>query len=168
MKIVDNVLSNNSIMQFKIEHEEKRGQYCWLPSDLIWGDNIKDGIVGSCSTAIASDKLKNLIHADISSHLPAHDDIVVQHYVWNKGSGISKHTDQHYEFGATIYMCDNWDENAGGIFMWKEDNDTNWTGLCPKFNTMVINNNKTTHLVTPVSFLTDKPRLTLQIWGLKK
>ena len=73
------------------------------------------------------------------------------------------HNDFAYRFGATIYLNNEWHINQGGLFVYKQNNEHKV--YVPEFNSMVLNDDKSWHLVTPVSVYAGKFRTTLQIWG---
>lgn len=81
-------------------------------------------------------------------------------------SSISLHNDSHVEFGATLYLNEAWVPDDGGIFLYQHaEND--WRAHIPEFNTLVVNDNHTLHMVTPVSPFAKHYRYTIQIFGEK-
>lgn len=92
----------------------------------------------------------------------------VNNFVWTRLSYIPWHNDGIYEGGAvTIYLNPIWDENWGGIFMYREENSDEIHGIMPKFNTAVKVNNYTLHSVSFISPLASCPRYTLQLFPIK-
>lgn len=167
MVVYENVLSDETIELFRQNTLLKFGRQCWSFSSSFWGEDIRKGIVGECMTSLIDDELKNKILSEISNLLPKCSSYTLQQYIWGKNSGISKHNDGDYKFGATIYMNKDWDINYGGIFLWRkpEEPDSSMKVITPSFNTMILNNDKSIHMVTPVSPAAPDYRVTLQIWG---
>jgi Rps23 Pro-64 3,4-dihydroxylase Tpa1-like proline 4-hydroxylase len=162
---IDSVLPVNVLEKYKIEIRENARKSVWAASDLIWEENLVIGITGTCLSTLVSDSLKADIVSSIRYHVPPFEDIVAQHYIWTRGSGIAKHNDLNHRWGATIYMNESWDINNGGLFVWKNNLDNSYSTIFPNYNTMVVNNMKEEHLVTPVSQISSDLRLTIQIWG---
>jgi hypothetical protein len=87
-------------------------------------------------------------------------------YAWTRGSYISWHDDSTHETAITIYLNPHWELNWGGLFLYKEDENT-IKAVEPKFNTAVVNENSTQHSVSIVA--NDATlRMTLQIFKPKK
>ena len=167
MVVYENVLSDETIELFRQNTLSKFGSQCWGFSSSSWGKEILRGVVGECMTSLIGDELKSKILSEISHLLPECSSYTLQQYIWGKNSGISKHDDSNHEFGATIYMNRDWDINYGGIFLWRkpEEPDSNMKVIVPSFNTMVLNNDKSIHMVTSISSIAPDYRVTLQIWG---
>ena len=165
MKIVDNALSDSLYKECSKVIKEFLPHQLWGSSNLFWGDDLIKGLGGSCLSTLVPGNLQYEIVEQIKHKLPPADKIIVQFYVWQALSGIMWHNDEAHKFGATIYLNENWNINDGGIFLYKNTESNTLTGLTPKKNTMVINDQHEFHMVTPVSLNTSEPRLTLQIWG---
>ncbi len=167
MKFFENVLSDDLLKLCEAERAAKRSGFGWKLSELAWSKDILVGITGICAITPASAPVKKAIADHISRHVPKHDDLHIQHYVWMRGSGISRHNDGKYKFGATIYLNRTWNPDYGGMFMWEPKGaGGDLRVVCPSFNTMVLNDDKLFHRVTPVSTTAPEYRLTLQIWGV--
>jgi hypothetical protein len=165
MKFFENVLSDDVLRLCEAERTQKLSDFGWKLSDFAWSKDILVGITGICAATHVSDMLKRAISSCIARHLPEHDSLVIQHYVWTKGSGISRHNDETHRFGATIYLNRTWSMDHGGIFIWEEDGSGDHHLLCPTYNAMVLNDRRQFHRVTPVSMDAPEHRMTLQIWG---
>jgi len=167
MKFFENALSDDVLALCETERAAKLSGAGWKLSELAWSKDILVGITGICASTHVSATLKKAIASRISRHLPRHDDLLIQHYVWMRGSGISRHNDGGHKFGATIYLNRSWNTDYGGLFMWEPDGSGDDLRVaCPSFNTMVLNDRKLFHSVTPVSVIAPDYRLTLQIWGV--
>jgi Rps23 Pro-64 3,4-dihydroxylase Tpa1-like proline 4-hydroxylase len=165
MKVIKNVLSDDSIKSFREEMVFKFKQQCWSISSLSWSGELLDGIQGQCVSSMLSEELKLKLINDIKNYIPKCDNYTFQGYVWDKNSGISLHDDHMYKFGATIYMNTNWNINNGGIFLWRPKDSEEFKAIIPEFNTMVVNDSNEPHMVTPVSVYANEIRVTIQIWG---
>jgi hypothetical protein len=168
VKIINNVLSDElyqeclNTIKLLIPHQ------VWCSSSLTWTPGLTQGIQGSCISTLIPENLKTKILDEIKHNLPPFDKTVVQFYVWQPMSAIAWHDDKVHNFGATIYLNEQWYINGGGIFLYqtKEQKDTgSMNALIPQKNTMVVNDNHEYHMVTPVSFNVPECRFTIQIWG---
>lgn len=169
MKIYRNSLSTSlhdeCIKEFYSNNEKR----VWGSSTLNWMPQIKIGIVGECLSTYLSDELKKKVEDEIKDHLPDYNSLTIQFFCWMANSGISLHDDSGHRFGATIYLNSHWDADWGGVFLWHENTNDRFDGLfhglVPSVNTMVVNDSRQLHMVTPVSPKAPDVRLTLQIWG---
>lgn len=164
--IYKNVLTETTL---SVVHDElikfMKTPNIWGSSNFKWADDIKVNISGSTLITQVSPAVSNFIIQDLDSLLP-NKNVVLQYYVWTANSGISLHADALYKFGATIYLNETWDINDGGLFLY-ENTPNDWRVHVPEFNTMVINNDATNHMVTPVSPFAKHNRYTIQIFGEK-
>jgi hypothetical protein len=165
MKLYKNVLTANTLSLINRELTnflEQRDK--WTCSNFLWQPNIKINISGATMISSISEGIAEMILEDLEDILPKMNHKKLQYYVWTPNSGISSHSDALYKFGATIYLNDIWDINDGGIFLYQHDGD-DWRAHVPTFNTMMINDNGTLHMVTPVSPFAKNNRYTIQIFG---
>ena len=171
MKIINKVLSESLFQRVKGELKSKIHKACWRTSYLTWDPHLHIGITGSVLMTDVSDKFNELIHKQIRSYLPEHDRIQCNFHVFQPQSGIARHNDGHMKFGATIYLNDTWDSNAGGWFVW-EDEETRQSGihkaLIPTRNMMVLNDNHEKHWVTSIAATPPDNRCSIQIWCFDK
>ena len=91
----------------------------------------------------------------------------IMFYVWPPGSYIGWHSDKGHEFGATIYLNENWNINHGGVFLYHTGKTNDPEGLkvrLPRYNECVINHKEIFHGVSITA--PDAPlRITLQVFG---
>lgn len=88
-----------------------------------------------------------------------YNELSLQIYIWHPGSYIKWHNDGDHKLGFTVYLNENWDEDFGGIFLYKEQN--NIFGFKPEHNTIIFVKDKLEHCVTMIT--PDAPlRITLQ------
>ena len=167
MRIVNDVLSEELFQKCDEELKSKLTKSCWRTSFLTWAPLLHQGITGSCLAADVSDELSELIHEEINDYLPEHQRIRCNFHLWQPLSGIAQHNDSHKNFGATIYLNDEWPSNAGGWFIWK-DEETRQSGiykaLIPTRNMMVLNDNREMHWVTSIAATPPDNRCSIQIW----
>lgn len=163
MKIYKNVLPIDLLDDVKKEVTEMLKQNVWASSQLRWDRNLLIGITGDCGMAIIPTETSNRLADVLKSYLPSCDSLTFQYFAWKSNGGIALHSDNNKKFGATIYLNKEWDKNFGGIFLWEENGELK--GLSPEHNTMVLNDEKQPHMVTPVSPLVPNFRFTIQIWG---
>lgn len=168
MKIYQNVLSDSLIKECISDMNRKLHTQSWSSSNFVWAPNIKIGVQGSSLQCKITDDLSTRIQNELRHLLPKHDFVVCQYYMWQAGSGISKHNDSKHEFGATIYLDRKWDPNWGGCFLyWEKGNDSEAVkGVFPRYNQMILNDDVEFHMVTPIS--PNETRSTIQVWGKKK
>ncbi len=167
MVIINEVLNEKLFQKCREELNSKLQDKCWSSSLINWEPDLVQGICGSCMFTNVSDELGELIHEEIRSYLPEHEMIKCNFHVWQPLSGIAGHDDSHRNFGATIYLNDEWPHNAGGWFIW-EDGESKDSGiykaLNPKRNMMVVNGDHQTHWVTSITATPPYPRISIQIW----
>lgn len=85
----------------------------------------------------------------------------IMFYYWTQGSHIPWHNDGKHNGGITIYLNKSWDEDWGGIFLYKDGDSIN--GLYPKQNRCIMQCGGIPHSVAPTSKNSDV-RLTIQIF----
>jgi hypothetical protein len=67
--------------------------------------------------------------------------------------------------GISIYLNKTWDENWGGWFCWKDnDNDKTAHMICPEYNKAVLLSDDVLHSTTIVNTSVPEPRLSIQIF----
>ena len=171
MRIINEALNEELFQKCKEELKNKFKERCWASSLVTWQPQLKQGICGSCMVANVSDELGELIHEEIRPYLPEHETIRCNFHLWQPLSGIAEHNDGHRNFGATIYLNEEWPPNAGGWFVW-EDEETRQSGihkaLIPTRNMMVLNDNHEKHWVTSIAATPPDNRCSIQIWCFDK
>jgi hypothetical protein len=96
----------------------------------------------------------------------------VLNYIGTRLSYIPWHNDGTWSDAITIYLNEEWPEDWGGLFLYKEDMNSNKVvGYQPKFNTAIKQKQGESvgvwHTVTLVSVASQCPRVTLQIFPKK-
>ena len=156
MKIIKNVLTKETLDKTRLHLQKNIGAYKWSSSEILWNPGLRIGTTGS--TLVQETPELNKV-------LPEYEDININYHLWQRGSGISAHSDNDYRFGATLYLNEEWHVNFGGLFVWQPKDEDTMRAIIPEENMLVINDNSETHMVTPVSMEATQYRVTLQIWG---
>jgi len=165
MQIIHNAISdelNEKIVIF-IYDALQRPQ--WVASQFYWGVGLIRGILGdSLSTNNIPTDLKNQIIDELRPYLPSTRNIDIGLNVWPPLSALNWHTDEKYNYGATLYLNDNWYREWGGLFLYECKKSNQILGVVPEKNLLVINNNSEPHAVTPIATEIEFPRLSVQIF----
>jgi Rps23 Pro-64 3,4-dihydroxylase Tpa1-like proline 4-hydroxylase len=107
----------------------------------------------------------NKLHQKISDYVKTKCQLdtlkTIQYYYWTPGSHIPWHNDGNYNGGITVYLNKAWDEDWGGIFLYKDGDMIN--GFYPKSNRCIMQCGGIPHSVAPTSKNSDV-RLTIQIF----
>lgn len=130
-----------------------------------WDYNVKgeSNLIKIHNLYIHNSELYDQIYYELRNYFSdfSKDKVNFNLYVWTPGSYINWHNDGDYKYGFTLYMNDNWNENNGGIFLYKDHKDNyNVNGYIPQSNSLVKvkNNFHSVTSITPNSPL----RLTIQ------
>lgn len=139
-------------------------KYVWKSNYSWMSDVFKGSFPVQCR--LMEDPLKTrILDALLEKGIIDTKNYVVSNFAWTRLSYIPWHNDGIYDGGAvTIYLNPTWDENWGGMFMYKENNSDEIYGLMPKFNTAVKVLNYTLHSVSHISPMAACPRYTLQLF----
>ena len=171
MQIYENALTESTLSFIHreltnfMEQREK-----WTASNFKWPSAVRINVAGTTMVTPLSAGCRQLVLEDIGDCLPngiPDEKIFTQYFVWLPSSGISLHNDSHVVFGATLYLNEKWVPDDGGIFLY-EHSEKDWRAHIPEFNTLVVNDNNTLHMVTPVSPFAKHNRYTIQIFGEKE
>ena len=164
IKITKNFLNLTTINKITEYVNDSVDQYKWT-SNLFWNKRI---IKGSAQVSIL--KLDENLEKEILEKIYKENkkfknyNIKIVFYIWHNFSYIPFHNDGMYEFGATVYLNEVWEEDWGGLFLYKENNKNKF--IIPEFNNCVFNFNKTDHAVSMIT--AEAPyRTTLQIFAKK-
>lgn len=169
INIYQNVLPEDVLKVIQSDFETNIGERKWMSSSLVWDEGIKNFISGSCVFCKVEPHIKNMIAVHLKDKIPEHDpdkeDLHMQYYVWQKDSGISWHNDSGRKSAATLYLNKNWSIDFGGLFVWEDlFSENHIQAYVPKYNSMIVNDNQTWHMVTPVATLAPENRLTIQMF----
>ena len=139
---------NSTDMTFKTNHS--------------WDQNVvNDSAVVLIHVLTQETELYIRITETIQNKLGIHNVKLIQFYYWLQGSHIPWHDDSCHNGAITIYLNKNWNEDWGGIFLFKDENDI--TGLYPKPNMAVHLTSGIKHSVSPTTNNSDI-RFTIQVF----
>lgn len=129
-------------------------------TNMCWND----GIVGHSAPVIIIDlppddelcnRIKQVIRGKVNKE-PSH----IMFYIWTVLSYIPWHNDNHANGALTVYLNEYWDDNWGGYFMYKNNQDQ-ITALKPETNLGVLQMGELKHCVSTIN-INAEYRLTLQ------
>jgi Rps23 Pro-64 3,4-dihydroxylase Tpa1-like proline 4-hydroxylase len=104
------------------------------------------------------------IHSRLKSEIDTKTGLEVNKlmvYFWTKLSYIPWHNDAHMDAALTIYLNDYWDQDWGGYFMYKMNNEIK--AIKPERNLGIVQTGHISHSVSTVNL--DAPsRITLQVF----
>jgi hypothetical protein len=172
MRIITNFINSEFIDQVLQENKDLIYENVWR-SNLGWQEEIvsPNGVV--LIRQLSENQKKCLIDA-----LKQHDlisseskiELDAQAYMWHKQSFIPWHNDKDsyddIRFAATLYLNNDWDDNWGGLFLYKKDDQI--LAEAPKYNKLVFNDQNYEHAT---SMLTSNApfRFTVQLfWKIVK
>lgn len=173
INIYQNVLTEDVLSVIEQDFMFNFAQRKWMSSSLVWDPGIKNFISGSCVFCKVEPHIKNLIAVQLKNKIPEHDpeteELHMQYYVWQKDSGISWHNDTGRRIAATLYLNKNWSIDFGGLFVWEDVYAENpLQAFVPKYNSMIVNDDTTWHMVTPIATLAPENRMTIQMFITNK
>lgn len=106
------------------------------------------------------ENLKKLTQHNKFYQLKLKDIITTVHYM-EKGTGINWHNDHKWNYGATYYLNNRWNQNWGGEFMFMDKRNQGW--ISPIGNSLVIIKSPFKHKVNLV-LSPIIPRLSVQMF----
>ena len=92
-------------------------------------------------------------------------ELVAEVYIWKRLSYIPWHSDKEnndeIRYAATLYINETWDDNWGGLFLYKINNSI--MAEAPSFNKLIFNNKNYLHATSMLTV--DTPyRETIQLF----
>ena len=128
----------------------------------FWKPNvIKDSNLVLIHVLSPDNKLHQTISDIIKNKCQIDTLKIIQFYYWTEGSHIPWHNDGSHSGGITIYLNKSWDEDWGGIFLYKDGDTIN--GYYPKPNRSIMQCGGIPHSVAPTT-KNSEVRLTMQIF----
>ena len=165
MKIIKNFLSDSLFDDLKQKFDiidEKRSH-----------DDMEAGLYYSClrlhgkevkyGPTLMDPIFLDTLETELKSKLPRCNSISVQFCLWDYDSELQMHYDSPYKFGATLYI-NNWTEEWGGLFQWKDKRCKTLRSYCPEKNSLILNDIDEEHMVSKI-ISNKETRKCLQIWG---
>ena len=174
MEIFTEVLSPRTMTLVKDELKKRLSENVWGISTKQWISPLQTGVIGVIQQNLIEGDLRDKILKDVKevlpkSYLAKDSDVFVKFNVWQRLSGIALHDDGHVKNACTLYLNEEWDENDGGIFLWKKDPSHKvFIGCSPVYNQLIVNSKHEWHKVSLISPLAKQDRYTLQIWEHEK
>jgi|TARA_B110000967_G_C18768260_1_gene501634 hypothetical protein len=138
-------------------------------SEAVWATSHSwEGIVVEGSNSTNMSPLKNGVHELRQKFVnlnPFYSGLQFEAfiYLWNRNSMLDWHDDSGYVASGTIYLNQYWDSADGGLFLYKEDEQI--LAQEPKFNRLVLNDNRknaTMHSVSAITPWAKQTRVTIQ------
>ena len=164
MKIHHNVLSEELLLDCWNEVGKLSKEPVWSSNLLSWEKNLLLGLSGSTLQTPVPKHNRERIIKSISNFYPKDTNYsYIQYYIWQSHSGISRHDDNAYNTGSTIYLNEKWDKNMGGLFVWEEKGIEIMKAIAPQKNMMIVNDKTEFHFVTSISPFCKEFRVTIQI-----
>ncbi len=167
MRTIDNFIHVDFIDKVLNDNKELIYENVWR-SNLGWQDEIvsPNGVVliRSLSQTQKNELLEalknhNLIPSDKKIELDA------QAYMWHNLSFIPWHNDKEtndeVRYAATLYLNKEWDDNWGGLFLYKIKDQI--FAEAPRFNKLIFNDNNYEH-ATSMLTSTAPFRLSVQLF----
>jgi len=161
--VYEDILSEDQLDHVFFERDQILNEGVFTINKLVWPKDMWSGYTGSVYLKEAGPKITkivlNILNMNIRMTTEDRRTIKVAHNFWDCNAGINWHEDQHVQWAATLYLTPDYEKPWGGFLCTRNE------VYYPKFNTLVINDNKEEHKVTPI-LKKDLPwRHTLQIFG---
>jgi Rps23 Pro-64 3,4-dihydroxylase Tpa1-like proline 4-hydroxylase len=172
MRVINNFTSPDFIAEILKENQDLMYENVWR-SNLGWQNDIvsPNGVVlirplndNQKKELLQSLKIHDLVPTDKQIELDA------QAYMWHNLSFIPWHSDKENDdevrYAATLYLNKEWNNNWGGLFLYKKND--NIYAEAPRFNLLVFNDQNYEHAT---SMLTSNApfRYTIQLfWKIIK
>lgn len=141
IKFYENFLDQEFITKLKNNLYSKVGEQVWM-SSLAWHESIRKSSSLVVIKVLDKDKyIYNYIKKKYQNLFPKFKNkklkLKINYYVWPKLSYIPFHKDVGHFVASTIYLNENWNEDYGGLFLYKENNEIK--AVAPKYNLAVVN-----------------------------
>ena len=165
IKIYENFLEEDFILELKKNVYGKVGEENWF-SSLAWHESIRKSSSLVVIKVLDKDKyIYNYIKKKYQNLFPEFKNkklkLKINYYVWPKLSYIPFHKDTGHLIASTIYLNENWNEDYGGLFLYKEKNEIK--AVAPKYNLALVNFANISH-GTSLTTLDAPYRETIQIF----
>lgn len=163
LRIFDNFLDNalyNECYEYSTSRFESDEMS--LRTNRSWDQNIrKDSNLVLTHILSTDNDLYKKINDIVKTKCQVDSIKNIMFYYWTQGSHIPWHNDGCHNGGITIYLNKSWDEDWGGIFLFKDDETIN--GFYPKPNRSIMQVGGIEHSVAPTTKNSDI-RFTIQIF----
>jgi Rps23 Pro-64 3,4-dihydroxylase Tpa1-like proline 4-hydroxylase len=171
MRTINDFLSAEFIENIKKENQNLMYSSVWKTS-LGWQKEIISPISSVLIRDLSAEQKETLLIALDEKNIVKIDQIEqleAQTYLWQPLSFIPWHSDKEEDdrvrFAATLYLNDQWKDDWGGLFLFKDNSGI--YAESPTYNKLVFNDNNYPHATTIIS--SEAPlRQTIQLfWKLK-
>lgn len=171
MKTIHNFIDPDFIHAILKENSELMYENVWK-SNLGWQNEIvaPTGVVLIRSLSdIQSHTIQEALYASGLAQKGQIEDFEAQVYLWHKLSFIPWHNDKYEDdkvrFAASLYLNPEWNEDWGGLFLYKFENQI--LAESPIFNKLVFNDHNYAHSTSILSV--DAPlRQSIQLFWKNK
>jgi Rps23 Pro-64 3,4-dihydroxylase Tpa1-like proline 4-hydroxylase len=151
-------LFKNGINELSKGNSFRRSNFHW-DTTIVRASQVV--LVRDYDEALSKVILSELVRNSIIDNYQYH----VMNYVWTKLSYIPWHNDDHRKTAMTVYLNEEWDEDWGGVFLYKDASTGQIKGYAPKFNTAIKNDGHIQHATTMITPDAACPRITLQLFS---
>jgi Rps23 Pro-64 3,4-dihydroxylase Tpa1-like proline 4-hydroxylase len=163
IKIYENFLELDFIKILKTKIRSELTNSVWK-SSISWGEGVRKSSAPVLIYFLDKDKyIYDYFRNKYDNKFPElkNTEIKIMYYIWPRLSFIPFHADFGHVFASTIYLNEDWHEDYGGLFLYKEKNEIK--AIVPKFNLALTNSENTIHGTSLTT--TDAPfRETIQIF----
>ena len=166
IQIIDNFLEPTLINSIKRHIKINSDKYKWS-TNLFWEGHVRHTSTQVSAKSLVEDiNISQQLKATCDPHVKKYTDLQFDPYyfAWHKLSYIPFHKDQHAVVAFTIYLNENWSEDYGGFYLYKNKED-NYKVIFPQFNRCIIQ--KDVVHGTSLTTMHAPYRETLQIWYVK-
>jgi Rps23 Pro-64 3,4-dihydroxylase Tpa1-like proline 4-hydroxylase len=151
-------LFGNAIKELSEGTSFRRSNFHW-DSSIVRASQVV--LVRDCDETLSKLILSKLAQKSIIDNYQ-YD---VMNYVWTKLSYIPWHSDGHRKHAITVYLNEDWDEDWGGVFLYKDANTEQIKGYAPQFNTAIKHDGGIEHATTMITTDAACLRVTLQLFS---
>jgi hypothetical protein len=131
-------------------------------SNKCWGYGI---VKDSFPVLIHKINDNNRLHTDLKQCIEDKTSMYVNRplmfYYWTRFSYIPWHVDLEYDGALTIFLNEDWHEDFGGYFLYKEEKEIK--AIVPQRNLATFQSNGLEHCTTPVNY-DGEVRMTIQVF----
>ena len=145
IKLFENFLDLNFIKYLKDKLYNNINEPVWS-SNIGWEIHMKKSSAEILTYRLNQDKyIYDYIKNKYDTIFPELKDkeIKISYFIYSRLSYLPFHNDTSHFFASTIYLNETWDEDNGGLFLYKENNEIK--AIVPKFNLALTNNNNIVH-----------------------
>jgi len=163
IKIFENFLALDFIINLKFKVYNELDAHVWK-SNFAWGENVRKSSAPVLINQLDTDKnIHDFFRNKYDNLFPElkNKEIKIFYYIWPRLSYIPFHSDKNHFFASTIYLNEDWHEDYGGLFLFKEENEIK--AIVPKFNLALMNPNHIRH-GTSLTTIDAPYRETIQIF----